>query len=65
METMTEMKIFLAKFISKFKIVEVWETKIVPNCDDLFVPFYEKMVVQYELRENIRKIQNIYCQAIA
>ena len=63
METMTEMKIFLAKFISKFKIVEVPETKFVPNCGDLFVPFYEKMVVQLELAENIWKIQNIYCQA--
>ena len=47
---MTEMKIFLAKFISKFKIVEVPETKIVPHCGDLFIPFYDKMIVQLEAR---------------
>ena len=50
---MTEMKIFLAKFISKFQIVEVPETKIVPHCGDLFVPFYEKMIVELEVRENL------------
>ena len=47
---MTEMKIFLAKFISKFKIIEVPETKIVPHCGDLFIPFYDKMIVQLEAR---------------
>ena len=48
---MTEMKIFLAKFVSKFKINEVPETKFVPSCGSIFLNLYETLIVELVERQ--------------
>ena len=47
----TEMKIFLAKFVSKFKINEVPETKFVPSCGSIFLNLYETLIVELVERQ--------------
>ena len=49
---MTEMKIFLAKFVSKFKINEVPETKFVPACGSIFLNLYETLIVELVERQS-------------
>ena len=48
---MTEMKIFLAKFVSKFKIIEVPETKFNPLPGSLFLNLYETLIVELVERQ--------------
>ena len=47
---MIEMKIFLAKFISRFRIVNIPETKVEVEKGDLFMTVYNEMIVQLDER---------------
>ena len=47
---MIEMKIFLAKFISRFRIVNIPETKVEVEKGDLFMTGYNEMIVQLDER---------------
>ena len=49
---MTEMKIFLAKFVSKFKIIEVPETKFSPLSGSPFLNLYNNVIVELVERQN-------------
>ena len=48
--SMTEMKIFCAKFISRFRIVNIPKTKIEFEKGDLFFTMYNEVIVQLEER---------------
>jgi len=48
--SMIEMKIFLAKLISRFRIVSIPETKVEVEKGDLFMLYYNEMIVQLDER---------------
>ena len=48
----TEMKIFLAKFVSKFRIIEVPETKFNPSSGSPFLNLYDNVIVELVERQN-------------
>ena len=47
---MTEMMIFMAKFLTKFKIIDIPETKTEYSNGDMFMLVYPKMEVKLECR---------------
>ena len=52
---MAEMKIFLAKFISKFKVIDVKETKSEFKKGDLFLNICTDVTVGLEVRDEIEE----------
>ena len=52
---MVEMKIFLAKFISKFKVINVKETKLEFKKGNLFVDICTDITVRLEIRDEIEE----------